>query len=95
MSRTQAIALINDGILCTYMLIHVRAGADEWQISTIELYADPDHTVLLADDIELARLPRSTQDSVIAALNAWDHAQRQKSRQLAMFGASISALVSA
>lgn len=70
------------GILPLTLAIYCKPSDQEWDVSNIELYADHYCTQLLADDIQLHKLPRSSQLQVIAALNAWDHTKREESRQL-------------
>lgn len=75
-----------DGILPLYLAIHYTGQCDEWNITNIELYSDPDYKTLLADDIQLEKLPQSSQDSVIAALNSWDFERRLAANYLRIFG---------
>jgi hypothetical protein len=72
MTQLAAVPFTNIGsVLTTYMLIHHRPNANEWNVVNIELYADPAHTVLLADDIQVAELPLTEQSRIWRALNDW------------------------
>ena len=70
--------------------ITVKPSAAEWDIRNIALYATEADARLgsfqgcLADDIRIHDLPQSSRSSIIGALNAYDHEQRQKTRELVM-----------
>ena len=70
MSRLRCIALTNDGpVLPTFLLVHYSPNEREWDIKQIEIWADPQHTKLLADDVQIKDLPASAQESIYEHLN--------------------------
>lgn len=81
MSRaTHSITIANTAsVPPTVTVIHVRPSDQEWQITRIEMFSG---TYLIADDIELAKLSRSSQDSVIRALNDWQLRRESGMRRL-------------
>jgi hypothetical protein len=64
------IALTNKGTFFTlYLLVYHRPSYDEWKITNIEIYADAEHTLLLADDVHPAMLGPWRERDFYEALN--------------------------
>jgi hypothetical protein len=65
-----------NAILPQYLVIDLWPSREpSWDIAGISIYADPECTVLLADDIHIGALPESSQLSIYGALNAYEHEQ--------------------
>ncbi len=63
-------------VLPQYLVIDLWPSREpSWDIAGISIYADPDCTVLLAEDIHIGALPESSQLSIYGALNAYEHAE--------------------
>lgn len=69
-----------NSILPQSLLIYAESRNCEWLISGIEIHDTFGNC--LADDISMDALPPSSQISIIAALNAYDHERRQATREL-------------
>lgn len=67
-----------NAVLPQTLLITCIANEQNWDISNIEIYADATCRVLLADDISIWQLPPSSQLSIYAALNAYQHELDQR-----------------
>ena len=64
-----------------YGLAKVMQRDGNWIIQDVELYADPERTKLIADDVA-KDLPQSSIDAVIGACDEHDHKTRMLSRKL-------------
>lgn len=67
-------------ILPQDLVIYTESRNCEWVIFGIEIQDTRGNC--LADDIQIDDLPGSSQISIIAALNAYDHERRQATREL-------------
>src|SRR5258708_2804176 len=50
----------------------------EWQVTSIDLYADANYILLIADDVQIDALPQESQDAIISALNDYEAHSRHK-----------------
>lgn len=66
-------------ILPQTLIVRCRPNDDpSWDVASIEIYSDFDCVNLIADDIQIGSLTPSSQMSIFAALNAFDHEERQR-----------------
>lgn len=56
-------------LFTSYLRVFHTDRADEWDITSINIYADEAQTVLIVDDVRMHELPADAQDKIIAALN--------------------------
>ena len=64
-----------------YPLVKCSQRDGNWVIQDVELYADPERTKLIADDVA-KDLPESSRLAIYGALDAWEHERRALSRKL-------------
>lgn len=92
MSRIRCIVLPNPGpVLSTFVCVHHTGNEQEWDITNIELYADVECTKLLADDIRVDQLPRDTQETIYASLEAYVSRSRRERGMLRLWNADQAA----
>lgn len=64
-----------ESILPQTLVFHLGPKQGEWDVRNIEIYDEAG--TLLADDIQLDKLPPASQMRLLGYLNEWDHEQRQ------------------
>jgi hypothetical protein len=67
------IVLYNRGVLPTYLVVHYRAGARDWDITEIEMYADEQLGTLICDAITFDQLPPKSRAGLLRAMNESRH----------------------
>lgn len=55
-------------VLSTWLVVHHKDNEFEWEITSIEMYADAEKTRLIYDDIQINELARDSQERIYAAL---------------------------
>jgi hypothetical protein len=63
------IVLYNRGVLPTYLVVHFRSGARDWDITEIEMYADEQLRTLICDAITFDQLPPRSRASLLRSMN--------------------------
>jgi predicted ribonuclease YlaK len=71
------------GPLPQYIVVHHKGDDQEWRITNIEIYGDAELTLLWADDIQFASLPKAAQLQLVASLNDWLDQERALRQLLA------------
>lgn len=64
-----------------HMQVNHTGSAQEWDVTSIDLYADANYIVLVADDVQLDQFPEDAQARIVDALN--EHAAIQRRRAFA------------
>ncbi len=59
-----------------HMQVNHTGSAQEWDVTSIDLYADANYIVLVADDVQLDQFPEDAQARIIDALN--EHAAQRR-----------------
>lgn len=93
MTKIRCICLPNPAPVCsTYIAIHFRDDPNEWDITSVELYADAECKKLLAD-FTIDELPRDTQEAIYAALLTRFERRRDAGRPHPIFERAMAPFV--
>jgi hypothetical protein len=92
MTRLRSIELASrSDLFPVHLIFHFVPNEQAWDIKHIEVFADPEHQKLLADDVQIDELPHSTQALLLAALDEHVAAKAQRQRGMERLLADLKA----